>query len=143
MSTAVKLYERDIEQACCGFLELDGWICRKMEANFSEKKRKSVGEVGMADTLAIRYLVGPRGDPAYQKQQAEVMWIEWKRQRGGPDSRKGLFTKAEKAKIHQRGWHARERSRGALTLIAGEDFPATIEGFRSWYMSSGLNRRMR
>jgi len=34
-----------------------------------------------------------------------------------------------------------ERKRGALTLIAGQDFPATIEGFKAWYIGSGLNRR--
>jgi hypothetical protein len=33
------------------------------------------------------------------------------------------------------------RARGALTLIAGEDFPASVDGFRCWYAASGLRRR--
>ena len=42
---------------------------------------------------------------------------------------------------HQVAWHQRERARGALTLLAGVDFPATIEGFAEWYRASGLMRR--
>jgi hypothetical protein len=62
---------------------------------------------------------------------AEVLWVEWKRTRRG---------KATKATAKQNDWHRDERSRGALTLIAGEDFPATIEGFQAWYRDSGLQR---
>ena len=42
-----------------------------MERNYSERKRKSVGELGMPDLLAIRYI---RNSVA-----AEVLWIEVKR----------------------------------------------------------------
>jgi hypothetical protein len=61
-----------------------------------------------------------------------VLWIEWKRVFSG---------RATKATAHQRAWHEAERALGALTLIAGEHFPATIEGFREWYSRSGLQRR--
>ena len=37
-------------------------------------------------------------------------------------------------------WHTKERARGALTLIAGEDFPASVAGFIGWYQQSGLQR---
>lgn len=141
-----RITERQLEDACCAYLELDGWVCRKMEQNFSERKRKVVGEKGMADRLCIRYgksapeilgcfSLGGCGC-------AELMWIEFKRERGG-DGKKVLFTKAEKAKIHQVGWIAAERARGGLVLLCGVDFPPTIEGFQKFYRESGLCRRMR
>jgi len=43
-----------------------------------------------------------------------------------------------KPKKHQIVWHERERARGAWTVIAGLDFPASIKEFRSWYRASGL-----
>ena len=60
----------------------------------------------------------------------------WKRIRAGRKT-------ATKASQRQRDWHAAERARGALTLIAGEDFAASIEGFQDWYRQSGLARRVR
>jgi hypothetical protein len=57
-----------------------------------------------------------------------VLWVEFKRGK-------------EKAGSHQVAWHAKERARGALTWIANEDFPATVDGFRSHYEKSGLMRR--
>jgi hypothetical protein len=84
----------------------------------------------MADHLYIRY---EREGPAhphpmpYDNRWVELLWCEWKR-RGG------------KAKSHQIDWHARERARGALVIVAGEDFPASIEGFLGWYNQSGLAR---
>ncbi len=127
--------EKDIEKSCTDLLVLDGWRSFKMEQNFSERKRKSVGEPGMADRLYIRY---DRAELA--PRWAEVMFVEWKRLKGGSGKR-ALFTKAEKAKIRQLRWIAEERAKGALVLLAGVDFPATIEGFRTWYRSSGLMRR--
>jgi hypothetical protein len=86
----------------------------------------------MADGLYIRYWTVHTASPRYPFGMAEVMWIEWKRSKGG------AFTQA---KQHQGDWHTGERARGALTLIAGWDFPATIEGFQLWYRVSGLMRR--
>ena len=34
--------------------------------------------------------------------------------------------------LDQHAWHAREQARGALALIVGVDFAATIEGFLDW-----------
>ncbi len=138
--------EKDIEKSCTDFLELDGWRSFKMEQNFSERKRKSVGEPGMADRLYIRYCGKPLVKQSWDfglapaERMAEVMFVEWKRLKGGSGKR-ALFTKAEKAKIRQLRWIAEERAKGALVLLAGVDFPATIEGFRGWYRSSGLMRR--
>jgi hypothetical protein len=132
LNRPVKLLEKDIERTCTDFLACDGWRPFKMEENFSEKKLKRTGEAGMADHLYIRYdcLVEiifdhPEID---ERKHAEVLWIEFKRKGG-------------KAAQHQKDWHTLERKRGALTLIAGEDFPASIEGFQEWYRGSGLQRR--
>jgi hypothetical protein len=84
-----------------------------------------VQERGMPDNLYIRYC---KQSQPFQKSWAEVAWIEWKKKGG-------------KAEQLQKDWHAKERSRGALTLIAGEDFPASIAGFCSWYAKSGLQRK--
>ena len=146
----VTLLEKQIQQTCSEFLELDGWRCFKMEPVSNLAWGKGANELGQADCMYVRYCPSARdvhrdgvdpGNPRaigwWQKViecQAEVMHIEWKRlNRGG---------KPTKAGNHQRDWHARERARGALTLIAGEDFSATIEGFQAWYRQSGLNRRM-
>jgi hypothetical protein len=56
-----------------------------------------------------------------------VLWIEFKALKGQPS----------KAQLD---WHAKERARGALTWIAGVDFPASVEGFRAHYLASGLAR---
>jgi hypothetical protein len=65
----------------------------------------------------------------YRKQSVlcEAIWIEWK-SRGG------------RIKKHQVEWHTKERARGAITLIAGVDFDASVEGFRKWYQAAGLVR---
>jgi hypothetical protein len=115
----MKVLEAHIELAGTQIMEWDGWRSFKMEQNFSEKKQKSVGEPGMPDRLYLRYDSG------------DIAWIEWKRIKG---------KLATKALQHQKTWHARERARGGKTYIAGEDFPATIEGFRNWYCRSGLMR---
>lgn len=134
--------ERQIQETCSSFLELDGWRRLRTDPVSDRSRGKGFGELGMADDLYIRYTIpwvdaAPCGsDVAF----TETMWIEWKRERGGQGKR-ALFTKAEKAKIHQKAWHAAERARGALTVIMGEDCPASIEGFQEWYRNSGLMRR--
>ena len=91
----------------------------------------------MADHLYIRYMGHKCASPArcsgehcfpHDKARSRVMWVEWKRKTG-------------KAMAHQKQWHEIERSRGALTLIAGIDFTASIEGFQEWYRVSGLMLR--
>lgn len=137
-----RVLEKHIEQAIVDYLTLDGWICRKQEQNFSEKKRKIVGELGMPDQQCVRYC-DARHSVGMSKQSVnrlraspELFWIEVKRERGGE-----IGSKAEKARIDQKAWHARERERGALTVILGEDCPATVDGFIEWYALSGLQRR--
>ena len=139
-----EISEADIERTCTEWLALDGWRGLKTDPVSRREWGKGFGEPGMADYLYIRSRPSPREvhqdgqDPTNPRAigwwmsvkpcQAEVMWIEWKSKRG---------TSAD----HQRCWHQAERARGALTLIAGEDFPNTIEGFQQWYRSSGLMRR--
>ena len=118
--------EADIQRACTDFLELDGWRSLRTDPVSDRRRGKGFGEIGMADYLYIRY---PRGERDF-KVFAQVLWIEWKQLRGLPMR-------------HQTAWHERERARGAMTLIAGRDFPATIEGLREWYAKSGLARNVR
>lgn len=137
------LLEKHIQQTCTAFLALDGWRPLRTDPVSDRSRGKGFGELGMADHLYIRYLHRESAFPHVQflgRAHAELMWVEWKRERGGT-GKKALFTRAEKAKIHQRGWIAAERARGALVLLAGEDFPATIEGFCEFYAQSGLQRR--
>ena len=134
------ILEKNIQQSCAEILEWDGWRRVRLEQNFSERKRKVIGEPGMADDLFIRYLGGQKSTASdYDNFDAEVIWIEWKRLL--PSKRGKTWGRATKASIQQKAWHAQERARGALTLIAGEDFTATIEGFKAWYGESGLKRR--
>jgi hypothetical protein len=139
--------EAGIQQTCSDWLALDGWRRLRTNPVSNRSRGAGFGELGMADDLYIRYHLRETitaintdlGHPVFAP-FAEVAWIEWKRERGGTGKR-GLYTKAEKAKIHQRAWIAAEKARGALVLLAGEDFPANIEGFQQYYRSSGLMRR--
>ena len=126
--------ERDIQEACSDLLALDGW--RRVRTDLPRLRGMGVQEKGMADDLYIRYCYKPGSElgrllekPRWRA-STEVLWVEWKRRTG-------------KVAAHQHAWHAAERARGALTLIAGIDFIASIEGFREWYMASGLNRRLK
>lgn len=105
---------------------------------------KGFGEIGMADDLFIRYggtirpagpgirLRGNHYKPEIYSTEvyclSQVMWIEWKSEKG-------------RAAAPQRHWHAIERARGAYTLIAGIDFPKSIEGFYEFYKDSGLMQK--
>jgi hypothetical protein len=117
--------ELDIERTCTDFLALDGWRCVKTDPCSDRSRGKGFGEKGMADCLYLRYEVPPG---TRRRGSAEAMWIEWKGPRG-------------RVKSHQGAWHVAERARGALTLLAIEDFPATIDGFMEFYRGSGLCKR--
>jgi hypothetical protein len=110
-----------IEAECCKLLAEDGWRILKTDPVSDRGRGKGFGQPGMADTLAIRYGRQPA---------AEVAWFEWKAPGG-------------RVKKHQAAWHAKERARGALTAIAGVDFPTSVAGFREWYRGSGLQRNGR
>lgn len=119
--------EREIERTCTGILKRDDWRSLKTDPVSDKRRGKGFGELGMADYLYIRYLNPPEWEESEKRRWAEVLWIEWKRHDG-------------KAAEHQKAWHAQERARGALVLVAGEDFPASVEGFHEWYLKSGLCR---
>lgn len=135
-----ELSEAHIARTCSDLLQADGWRMLITDPVSDKGRGKGFGELGMADRLYIRYrpLRWPdtlrENHPAREmrKPDAEVMWIEFKRTVRG---------KPTKPTPHQIAWHEAERARGALTLIACVDFPATIEGFRDWYAQSGLRRR--
>jgi len=124
----MKILEKDIERAIVDILTLDDWRCFKMEQQFSEKKTKLIGEKGMPDQLCIRYGFCQYTEEGPATRSVELMWIEVKRKGG-------------QAGEHQKLWHLLERKRGALVLVAGYDFPASVDGFREFYKKSGLMRR--
>lgn len=153
--------EADIQRTCSDFLFAEGWrmirtdpvsdvsvvrqftkwifaqpalsgIRELVLRGLSQCQRgKGFGEVGMADCLYIRYsYLGP-ADSDRLRCVSQVLWIEWKRMKNG---------RATEATPAQKQWHADERRRGATTLVAGVDFPASVEGFIGWYRESGLWR---
>jgi hypothetical protein len=89
---------------------------------------KGFGEVGMADHYYVRYSAPWDAEWPAARADSQSLWVEYKSASGKPSKT-------------QIAWHGKERARGALTLIAGVDFPASVEGFRSWYAASGLRRR--
>jgi hypothetical protein len=115
-----RVRESLIEAECCHLLAVDGWRILKTDPVSDKSRGKGFGEPGMADTLALRY---SRQTPGV----CEVLWVEWKAPGG-------------RVRKHQTSWHTNERARGAMTAIAGVDFPASIKGFWSWYRASGLAR---
>ena len=119
---AADTLEAPIEAECTKILEADGWRALKTDPVMSRGRGKGFGEIGMADHLYIRYA------PHYSFALSGLLWIEFKRSKGGRLSKM------------QQAWHARERARGAFTAIAGEDFMPTVEGFRKWYAEIGLQR---
>lgn len=122
-----RLSEADLERYGTDLLALDGWRTLKTDPVSDKSRGKGFGEKGMADRLYLRY--GYLPSTRYEGLAlAEVLWIEWKR-RGG------------RAEPHQQAWHAVERARGALVLLAGDHFEASPEGFLAWYRASGLMRR--
>ena len=126
--------EAQVEETCTQFLALDGWIA--LVTDPKQLRGLGVTEPGIADRQYRRYS-GPLPESesnttAQIWSWAQLMFIEWKRVKNG---------KATKTSAKQDAWHALERSRGFLTLRAGIDFPATIEGFQKFYRASGLMRR--
>ncbi len=127
---SVEWPEHMIEAECTRLLEQDGWRALRTDPVSDRGRGKGFGEIGMADHLYFRYPspemqihfgMNPPGS------FVQVMWIEFKSAKGKPAK-------------HQTEWHTKERAHGALTLIAGVDFPASVAGFVEWYRKSGLNR---
>ena len=127
----LKISEAALERTCTDFLALDGWRSLKTDPVRTREWGKGFGEIGMADHLYIRYCFFDDLRVQYRNAVSEVMWIEWKR----PKREGG------KNKAHQKTWQTAERARGALVLVAGEDFEADYDSFVAWYRKSGLLRR--
>lgn len=124
-----------IQAECTKLLEEDDWRPLRTDPVSDRSKGKGFGELGMADMLYIRYAYSTFQSHCADAEQnavarcrhSQVLWIEFKAPHGKPTSK-------------QLEWHRNERARGALTWIAGVDFPSSIEGFKDWYRKSGLNR---
>ncbi len=133
MRSPIKVTEAHIEKYVCDFLSLDGWICRKMEQNFSERKVKLVGEKGMPDIVAIRYRFADESEAAKILKMAvtddqlrahvELLWVELKRP-------------SQKPRPSQVTWKEAEERRGALCWIVD-----SIDTFPERYKASGLQRK--
>lgn len=126
------MHERDNVQApVVQFLQIDGWRMFRTELTVQKERGRVVGEVGQPDYLAIRYKFPCRAVECSGEScggpQAEVLWLEMKRPKGG------RISKAQAL------WHAAERKRGALVLVVSD-----FDAFRRWYVQdSGLNRRIK
>lgn len=128
---SLPISEADLERTCSDLLAYDGWRPLKTDPVSRREWGKGFGEKGMADHLYIRYTPDRAEGPP---QDAEVMWIEWKR----PPT-KGRA--GGKLQPHQAKWIQAERERGALVFVAGQDFERTFDAFLQWYRQSGLRRR--
>src|SRR5690242_19783858 len=123
--------EAPIQEEVTRILESDGWRALRTEPVSDRGRGKGFGEIGMPDFLYMRYGAGtvePWKPLGLLAEGCEILWIEHKRRRGGVVSKDQIL------------WHQKERARGALTLIAGVDFDASVQGFCRWYENSGLMR---
>ncbi len=141
--------EKEIQKACVQLMELDGWrhlrtdpvsdvstvrlivaalLAAEMPGAAAIARRfqrgKGFGEVGMPDSLFLRYSASNRYRPV---PEAEVLWCEWKRLDG-------------ETSTQQRLWHAAERSKYGEVWVAGENFPPSVAGFWAHYCASALLR---
>jgi hypothetical protein len=120
--------EAQIQKQIDDFLELDGW--RIIRTDLPHLRGLGVQERGIPDRLYVRYEKqgpAPFGEFVYDRSWIQHLWIEMKK-RGG------------KLSQAQKDWITRERARGALVIVAGEDFEASLDGFYTWYTQSGLRR---
>ena len=138
------LCEADIQKTITDFLRAEQWRVFEFENEWSERKKKLLGEEGMPDVLAIRYADdnpyqrvpgGYRGDMEDFKPRrwACVLWLECKR-----IDKRGRLTKPSQA---QKDWKLLEQKRGAMVWTLGEECEPSFEAFRDLYRNSGLQRR--
>ena len=111
-----KLLERDIQQTCTEFLELDGWRAFRTEYTIQRERGRVVGELGQPDYLYLRYT---------DDGMARALWIEYKKP-------------GEKPRPDQLAWHEAERKRGGIVLVVDD-----IDWFMRWYRLGGLARNVR
>lgn len=119
--------EAQIQKQIDDFLELDGW--RIIRTDLPHLRGLGVQEKGIPDRLYVRYLPTLIAilDCVRYRAVSEVLWIEHKKPRGRLSDR-------------QKAWHDAERARGALVIVAGQDFHPSLDSFCQWYSSSGLQR---
>ena len=121
--------EAQIQKQIDDFLELDGW--RIIRTDLPHLRGLGVQEKGIPDRLYLRYGRAVRNVHAYGIQHTlcdiEHFWVEHKKRGGKPSQA-------------QKDWIARERASGALVIVAGENFEASLDSFCQWYSSSGLQR---
>ena len=121
--------EKAINGAIKTFLELDGWHVFLLETVSRREWAKFTGEKGMPDMLCLRYAAPVSLPPSFRHVgDAEVLWIESKSKNG-------------RVAQHQSDWHLLERKRGAMVIVAGQDFEPEIEDFIDFYRHSWLQRR--
>ena len=115
-------------------LEVDGWRAIKLETVSDHERKRFNGEPGMPDYLYLRYSAKESGSKKWNQSRfdntttCQHLWIEWKATRG-------------KVSANQSEWHRNERVRGGVVWVALQDFPATPEGFKTFYEASGLCRK--
>ena len=123
--------EAPIQAECCKILEQDGWWILRTDPVSDRRRGTGFGAIGFADITAFRPMrvtqlvliqKFPQGCPC------EVLFLEFKSPKGKPSK-------------EQLKWHQTQRAMGFATFIAGQDFPASTEGFREFYSASGLQRR--
>ena len=132
--SGITLKEADIQRTICDFLRAEQWRVFEFENEWSERKKKLLGEEGMPDVVAIRYLfTDPIMETAIGKSAARVLWIECKRV-----DKRGRLTKPSQA---QKDWKLLERKRGALVWTLGVECDPSFDGFKALYEASGLQRR--
>lgn len=115
-----KQREKIVQAGTIKFLREHGWRVYRMNSGLFPGARGMVriGEPGMPDVLALRYVVEPvRGGllrPATGV--GYVLWVECKRAKGG------------KTAENQALWHATESENGALIYVCND-----LEDLRDWY----------
>lgn len=124
VKSSIEWPEDMIEAECTRLLEQDGWRALRTDSVSDRGKGKGFGELGMADHLYFRWAIS---ETARACAWCQVLWVEFKSAKGKPSKK-------------QVEWHTIERARGAITWIAGVDFPASVAGFVEHYRASGLNR---
>jgi len=81
-----------IQAECTNLLEMDGWRALRTDPVSDRGRGKGFGEIGMADNLYVRYWSLGKRTPQPHDQRVnashianrnELMWIEFKRGRGG------------------------------------------------------------
>ena len=121
------LSERTIQNTCLDYLKVDGWYHVSLDP--PHMRGLAVHKKGAPDDLLMRPITELHLKAAFPGCCC-ALFIEWKKEGG-------------KAGEHQIERHRELRALGFVVLVAGEQFPKSIEGFLNWYRGSGLLRHLR